>query len=466
MALEKIREIAGPGGVIEGADRERYLNDQRGLYQGASALVVRPASVEAVAEIVAVCNENRIGVVPQGGHTGYCGGAVPFSAENEVVISLERLNAIRSVDRLGYTMTVEAGVVLANAQAAAAEQGRLLPLSMGSEGSCQIGGNLSTNAGGLAVVRYGTARELVLGLEVVLPNGEVLSDLKELRKDSTGFPLRQLFLGAEGTLGIITAAVVKLFPEPEQTETAWFAAADVESVVELFALARDKSADQLVSYEYVSRRSLQLVLDHVEDTRDPLDDVYDHYVLLEFAGPAKEGALRAALETVFELGAERGWLLDGVIAESGPQADGLWRLRESIPEAEKHAGGGYKHDISLPISEIPRFVARVSPALNEIGSHRLSVFGHIGDGNLHYNVIVPEAADSAAFDDQAGNGFTRSIYEEVRRLGGSFSAEHGVGLFKKEELAAFKSPAMLRLMRDIKSAIDPNGIMNPGKLID
>lgn len=465
MALESIREIAGPGGVIEGADRERYLNDQRGLYRGASALVVRPASVAALAQIVTICNESKLGIVPQGGHTGYCGGAVPFGAESEIVVSLERLNAIRSVDRLGYTMTVEAGVVLANAQAAAAEHGRLLPLSMGSEGSCQIGGNLSTNAGGLAVVRYGTARELVLGLEVVLPNGEVLNDLKQLRKDSTGVALRQLFLGAEGTLGIITAAVMKLFPEPGETVTAWFAAADVESVVQLFALARDLSADQLVSYEYVSRRSLQLVLDHVEGVRDPLDDTYDHYVLLEFAGPAEGEALRGALESVFELGAERDWLLDGVIAESGPQTDGLWRLRESIPEAEKLAGGGYKHDISLPISAIPEFVNKVSPTLDEIGSHRLSVFGHIGDGNLHYNVIVPAGADSAVFDDQAGNGFTRAIYEQVRKLGGSFSAEHGVGLLKKQELAAFKPPAMMKLMRDLKAAIDPNGIMNPGKLI-
>lgn len=465
MGLDRIRELVGPGGVIEGADRQRYLNDQRGLYQGASALVVRPATVEAVAQVVAVCNEVGLGVVPQGGHTGYCGGAVPFGAETEVVISLERLNAVRSVDPIGYTMTLEAGVVLANAQAAAAEHGRLLPLSMGSEGSCQIGGNLSTNAGGLAVVRYGTARELVLGLEVVLPNGEILSDLKQLRKDSTGYPLRQLFLGAEGTLGIITAAVMKLFPQPGATETAWFAAADVQSVVELFALARDFSADQLVSYEYVSGQSLQLVLEHVEGVRDPLDEAYEHYVLLEFAGPAQPGVLREALESVFEKGAERGWLVDGVIAESGPQADGLWRLRESIPEAEKLAGGGYKHDISLPISAIPEFVSRARPAMDAIGSHRLSVFGHIGDGNLHYNIITAGGANPDKLDDPAGNDFTRAIYDHVLQLGGSFSAEHGVGLFKKEELTAFKSPAALELMRGIKSAIDPRGIMNRGKLV-
>jgi len=464
-ALAQIREIVGPGGLVEGSDASALLVDERCLYQGQAALVVRPASTEECAQIMRVCNEASLGVVPQGGNTGYCGGATPFDAANQILVNLSRMNRVREIDSVGFTMTVEAGLVLARAQAAAEEHQLLFPLSMGSEGSCQIGGNLATNAGGIAVLHYGTARDLVLGLEVVLPSGEIISDLKGLRKNNTGYDLNGLFLGAEGTLGIITAAVLKLYPLPCNRELAWVATADVDGACKLLARARRQSCDQVISAEYVSRASLELVLEQVGDARDPLDTPYAHYVLLEFASAQAGTGLRAELERVLETALESGEIQDGVIAESGRHRDSLWVLRESIPEAEKRAGGSVKHDISVRISQIPAFISEAEATLNAIAPHRLSLFGHIGDGNLHYNLLPPTGISVQVFKNDAAKKLSTAVYDLVSRCGGSFSAEHGVGILKRDELVEFTAPAALDLMRALKNTLDPKGIMNPGKVV-
>ncbi len=465
-ALERIAAIVGPSGIVAPDDAAPLLRDERGVYRGAAALVVRPASTEECAAVVRVCHGARIGVVPQGGNTGYCGGATPFDGERrQVLLSLARLNRVREIDSVGFTMTAEAGVVLSRAKEAAREQGLLFPLSMGSEGSAQIGGALSTNAGGVAVLRYGTMRELVLGIEAVLPNGDVLSELKALRKDNTGYDLKALFLGAEGTLGVITAAVLKLFPEPRARATAWVAVASVEAACGLLGRARRESGDEVVSAEYVSRRSLELVLRHVEGARDPLGSPAEHYVLLELASADADDALRAKLVRVLETGVADGAILGGAIAESEAQRRSLWHLRERVPEAERSDGGSVKHDVSVRISCIPEFVERAERELARLAPHRLSIYGHIGDGNLHFNVLPPAGQSIGAFRAAAGEAVSACVHDVAASLGGSFSAEHGVGILKKPELARYESPAALALMRALKAALDPHGIMNPGKLL-
>lgn len=463
-ALQAIAEVVGPSGLVSDGEAERYLVDERRLYRGAAALIVQPASVEECSRILAICHQAGLSVVPQGGNTGYCGGATPFDAERHVLLSMSRLNRIREVDPIGFTLTAEAGVVLANAQAAAAEHGLLYPLSMGSEGSCQIGGNVSTNAGGLAVLRYGTTRDLVLGLEVVLPDGKVLSELKGLRKDNTGYDLRSLFVGAEGTLGLVTAAVLKLFPMPRARETAWLAVASPAAACALLGRARRESGDRVVSAEYVSRASLELVLSHVEGTRDPLDAAYPHYLLLELASSDGEGTLRETLERILTGGMESGEVVDGAIAESGPQRDELWRLRERVPEAER-VDGSVKHDVSVRISDVPKFLDLAATELARIAPHRVSVYGHIGDGNLHYNLLPPPGMAIDRFREEAAEALSRAVHDVAAGLGGSFSAEHGVGVLKTGELERYRSPEALVLMRAMKRAFDPRGIMNPGKVL-
>jgi FAD/FMN-containing dehydrogenase len=427
---------------------------------------VRPASTEECAAVVRACREARIGVVPQGGNTGYCGGATPFDGKRrEILLSLSRLNRVREVDAIGFTMTAEAGVVLSRAQDAAREQGLLFPLSMGSEGSAQIGGALSTNAGGLAVLRYGTMRDLVLGLEVVLPSGEVLAELKGLRKDNTGYDLKSLFLGAEGTLGIITAAVLKLSPQPRARATAWLAVASADAACLLLGRARRESGDQVVSAEYVSRRSLELVLRHIEGARDPLGLPAEHCVLLELASADADEVLQEKLTRVLEAGLAAGEILDGTLAESEAQRRALWLLRERIPEAERRDGGSVKHDVSVRIARIPEFIARAEPALTRIAAHRLSIYGHIGDGNLHFNVLPPPGQSIEAFRAEHAAAFSSCVHDLAAALGGSFSAEHGVGILKTGELARYESAVALSLMRALKRTLDPHGIMNPGKLL-
>ena len=464
--LERIRDVVGPGGVVDDeATRQGYLVDERRLYQGQAALIVRPATTEEVSQVMAVSYEAGLGVVPQGGNTGYCGGATPDDAEGQVLVSLSRMNAVRGIDPVGFTMTVEGGVVLADAQQTAEDEGLLFPLSMGSEGSAEIGGALSTNAGGLAVLRYGTARELCLGLEVVLPDGRVLQGLSGLRKDNTGFDLRSLFCGAEGTLGIITAATLKLFPRPTSLQTAWLAVPDAAAACRLLSRARRESGDQVTSFEFVTRPSLELVLGSVDGAVDPLEEAYEHYVLLELSSGQSEERLREVTEAILVAGMEEGEILDGVIAESSRQRRGLWSLRESIPEAEKHEGGSVKHDVSVTIDRIPEFLEVAPRRLAEIARCRYSVYGHIGDGNLHFNLLAPEGEDPAAFKDEQGPALSECVHDLAAELGGSFSAEHGVGKLKKGELARYKDPASLGAMRAIKAAFDPKGLMNPGKVL-
>ncbi|HEX7082076.1 MAG TPA: FAD-binding oxidoreductase [Gammaproteobacteria bacterium] len=466
IALERIARIAGPAGVVGAAEADAFLRDERGLYRGAAALIVRPRTVDECASILRVCHEAGLGVVPQGGNTGYCGGATPFDAERQILLSTSRLDRIREIDPVGFTITVEAGVVLANARAAAAEHGLLFPLSMGSEGSCRIGGNLSTNAGGLAVLRYGTMRDLVLGLEVVLPDGTVLSELKGLRKDNTGYDLKSLFVGAEGTLGLITAAVLKLFPAPRTRQTAWLAVPSLAAACALLGRARRASGDQVVSAEYVSRRSLDLVLHHVDGARDPLDAPHEHYLLLELASGDDESVLREKLERILAGGLAAFEVEDGVLAESGAQRNALWMLRERVPEAERREGGSVKHDVSVRITDVPKFLELAGRELGAIAPHRPSVYGHLGDGNVHYNLLPPEGTSLDAFRaGGAADRLSRRVHDLAARLGGSFSAEHGVGVLKADELERYASPQALAMMRAVKAAIDPKGIMNPGKVL-
>jgi FAD/FMN-containing dehydrogenase len=451
MSLQKrLADIVGAAHVLTAPeDTKAYLTDWRKQYSAPAECVVRPASTSEVARIVALCAQEAVAVVPQGGNTGLCGGSVPTGARRELVLSLSRMNRIRSLDALNDTMTVEAGCVLAAVQSAAAEAGRLFPLSLAAEGSCQIGGNLSTNAGGVNVLRYGTAREQVLGLEVVLPDGAVWDGLRGLRKDNTGYDLKQLFLGAEGTLGVITAAVLRLYPRPSAAATAWIALASPRAAVELLAELRQHLGDRISAFELVSRACLGAVLGHLPDARDPLPAAHAWYALCELGDSGAQADLEAR---VAEALAGR----EAVLAQSGEQARALWRLRESIPEAQF---SNVKHDISVPVSRIPEFIEQVERALRAaFGEVAVYCFGHVGDGNLHYNVgpqrlLVQRDAVSAV------------VYEVVDRLGGSISAEHGLGQLKREAIRGHKDALELDLMRALKRTLDPNGVMNPGKVL-
>jgi FAD/FMN-containing dehydrogenase len=465
--ITRIGEVVGPQGLItDPAEMEPYTMDWRRIYQGATAAVVRPANTEQVAAVVRLCAESGTPIVPQGGNTGMCMASVPRAGSDDIVLALTRMNRIRDVDPLNNTLTAEAGVVLANIQAAAAEVDRLFPLSLGAEGSCVIGGNLSTNAGGVNVLRYGNTRDLVLGLEVVLPDGRVWNGLRSLRKDNTGYDLKHLFVGAEGTLGVITAAVLKLFPKPSASATAWAAVKNPEAALELLALLRRHCGDRVNAFELISRNCVDLVLRHIPGARDPLAEQHGWYVLTELGDSRAHDELRSELERALESALERGLVIDVTLAESGAQAEALWRIRESIPEAARsEAGMLYRHDISVAVSAIPAFIAEARIALEQRfpGSHVLC-FGHLGDGNLHYNAFVPGRSRSDAAARQA-HDVTDLVYDIVERYGGSFSAEHGVGLAKVAELRRYKSDVELDLMRAIKHALDPGGLMNPGKVL-
>lgn len=464
-ALQAIREVVGERGALAAADAGHMLRDERDLFRGEAALVVRPASTLECARVVEICCASGIGVVPQGGNTGYCGGATPFDGDRQILLSLSRMNRIREVDPVNQTMTVEAGLVLSRVHAEAQEHGLMFPLSMGSEGSCQIGGVLSTNAGGVAVLRFGNARDLVLGIEAVLPSGELLSELKGLRKDNAGYDLKSLFLGSEGTLGIITAAVLKLVPLPTSRTTVWLGVPTPEAASSVLRQMQRYSGERVASAEYISRASLELVLEFVTGTRDPLDRPFPHYLLIEVAGGESGQRLRRTVEATFEAGVEQGHIADGVLADSGRQRDDLWRLRESIPEAERHSGGSVKHDVSVRVSAVPRFIDEAQRCLAAVGPCRLSVFGHLGDGNLHYNLRPPPGATLADFAAGPAGEMTAAVHDLAVRLGGSFSAEHGIGVLKRGELERYASPVALSTMRALKTALDPKGIMNPGKVL-
>ena len=464
--LDQLRTIVGSHGYLDQPfDVEPFVVDHRQLYRGKTPLVVRPESTQQVAAILRLCNEARVGVVPVGGNTGYCGGAVPSEDGSQIVLSMARMKRVRCVDPSNYTMIAEAGCVLADVQSAATAADRLFPLSLGSEGSCQLGGNLSTNAGGTAVLRYGMMRDLVLGLEVVLPDGRVLDGLKSLRKDNTGYDLRDLFIGAEGTLGIITAAAIKLFSRPVSQVTAFVAVPDPQAAVALLSRLRAASGDAVSTFELVPRIGIDLVVQHIRNTTDPFEQRFEWYVLVEVSGGRHDTKLRSAMETELGNAMDSAEVLNAVFAENTSQRDALWRLRETIPEAQRLDGASIKHDISVTTTELPRFIVECSQVILAIAPRgRIVSYGHLGDGNLHFNVNQAQG-DSAADFLALAPRINRAVHDLIARYGGSFSAEHGIGQLKREELHRYKNPVALEVMRTIKNALDPHGIMNPGKVI-
>jgi FAD/FMN-containing dehydrogenase len=464
--LGKLRELLDDAAVITDAERiAPMLRDHRALYRGHALAVVAPADTAAVARVLAFCNEHRIGVVPQGGNTSYCGGATPDASSSQVLMSLARLNHVRAIDTANYTMTAEAGCVLAHLQTAAAEADRYLPLSLGSEGSCMLGGNLSTNAGGLNVIHYGMARELVLGLEVVLPDGRVMDTLTGLRKDNTGYDIKSLFLGAEGTLGVITAACIKVYPAVKSRATAFVAVRDPDAAVSLLGALRSASGDCVTSFELIPRIGVELTGRHIPGVVDPLSAPSPWYVLCELSSARADSPLDAALQGTLEQALKDGWITDAAVAQNERERDAFWRLRESIPEAQRKDGASLKHDISVPVSQVPRFIEVASAwVVQHIPQGVLVSYGHLGDGNLHFN--INQRAGTQAFQLQAVDAkVRRAIHDFVRDFGGSFSAEHGIGQLKVFELERYADPVELELMRRVKHAFDPNGIMNPGKVL-
>jgi len=453
-------------GVLASEDAAPHLAEWRGWWKARNAVVVRPASTGEVAAVVRLCAEARVPVVPQGGNTGMTGGSIPYEEQAAVVLSLGRMNRIRSIDPLNYAMTVEAGCVLQTLQKAAEDADRLFPLSLGAEGSCQIGGNLSTNAGGVAVLKYGNARDLVLGLEVVLPDGTIWDGLRALRKDNTGYDLKQLFLGAEGTLGIITAAVLKLFPKPRDRRTSYVALRDIAAAIELLVRMRAATGDQVSSFEYLPRNCMEMALDHIPGTSDPMSRAYDHYALIEVSRTADEDAGFAEnVDAALAKAIEDGLVLDAAVAQSQAQAAMFWKIRDSMAEAQKGDGPAIRHDISVPVSRIPEFYRDAAGrVLARMPDARIHGFGHVGDGNLHFNIAAPRGADAKAFMARTAeiNGI---VHDAVAEYAGSISAEHGIGRLRREELPRYKSAVELALMRKVKAALDPIGIMNPGKVI-
>jgi FAD/FMN-containing dehydrogenase len=463
--LERLRDIVGVDHVLTSdADVAPYVVDWRGRYHGVARAVVRPADTAEVAAVVRTCAEAETPIVPQGGNTGMCGAATPDRDGEEIVLSLARMRAIRDIDRANATITVEAGVTLADVQQAASDAGMLFPLSLASEGSCTIGGNLSTNAGGTAVLRYGNARDLALGVEVVLADGRIWNGLRGLRKDNTGYDLKQLFIGSEGTLGILTAAVLKLFPAPNERVTALVAVADVMHAVDLLRAMKDALGDRLTGFELISSFALHLSRKHHPGSPDPLPG-HPWYVLLQADDTAAGVPLGDAVETALAQAAENALIADATIAQSQEQADRLWSLRENISEAQRREGQNIKHDISLPISAIPRFTREAEAAIvAAFPGARVVAFGHLGDGNLHYNIAAPEGVDAQQFLANTP-AINRIVHDRVVAAGGSISAEHGIGVLKRDELAHYKSPVELELMRRIKSALDPQSLLNPGKVL-
>jgi FAD/FMN-containing dehydrogenase len=465
--LDRIRSAVGDAGVItDENDKAPFLRDERGYYTGTTPMIVRPATTEEVASVVSICNETRTPIVPQGGNTGLCGGATPYEHGGEVLMSLTRMNKVRDIDVLNYAITVEAGVILADVQKAADDVDRYFPLSLGGEGTALIGGNLSTNAGGTGVLRYGPARDLCLGLEAVLPDGRIWSGLTGLRKDNTGYDLKHLFIGAEGTLGIITAACLKLFPKPADIRTAFVAVRDQHAAVELLARARRITDDRVVTFEYMQRESIEFALAHIADTRDPMPTEYRHYVMMELAaGEAAAAGLRDMMETVLGDSMEDGIVLDAVLAESGQQAADFWRIRETIPEAQKFEGASSKHDISVPVSGVADFLIEATADIRRlIPGVRPCAFGHVGDGNIHFNFSRPLDMTDDDFKAMEPE-IHKTVYDRTVAMGGSISAEHGIGRLRRGELETYKSPVALDVMRAIKATLDPNGIMNPGKVL-
>ncbi|KRC73287.1 hydroxyacid dehydrogenase [Achromobacter sp. Root83] len=463
---QRLVQALGPDTVFTAqADIAPWLSDWRGLYNGQAQAVVRPRTTAEVATCLALCQAAGVPVVPRGGNTGLCGGATPDGGAGNVVLSLDRMNAVRSIDTVANTMVAEAGAILGNLRRAAQDAGRLLPLSLAAEDSSQIGGNVATNAGGVNVVRYGMARELVLGLEAVLPTGEIFHGLRTLRKDNTGYDLKQLLIGSEGTLGVITAVALRLFPRTDVRSVVLAAVESPAQALQLFEILFEQCGARLQAFEYFSGDCLELVLTHAEGVQEPFDQRYPAYVLVELADTADEAGLNTLLENVIGTALERGLCLDAAVSASLAQLQTLWKLREEISEAQRADGPHLKHDVSLPIERIPDFMvsaeARVRALYPDV---RPFIFGHFGDGNLHYNLSRPAGAERTWVSEH-GAAITDAVLDEVNRYGGSISAEHGIGQLKREHFLHSKDAVELRLMREIKKVMDPAGIMNPGKLL-
>ena len=463
--LDRFAAIVGAKHVLTDSDATfPFLNEQRDLYHGRALCVLRPGSVAEVSALLALCNETGTPLVPQGGNTGLVGGGIPDTSGREVLITLKRLDRIREVDVLSNTMIAEAGVTLANAQAAAEAQGRLFPLSLPSEGTCTIGGNLSTNAGGTAALSYGTARDLVTGIEVVLADGRVLSVLSKLKKDNTGYDLKHLFMGAEGTLGIITAAVLKLFPRPRAVETALIGLADPRQALALLDIAQGLAGADVKSFELMARSGIDFVLKHAAGVREPLAERHAWYVLLEIASLTGEGLDQTMLQ-VLERAMEEGFVEDAAVAASLDQRAIFWRLREMLAESPKFEGGSIKHDISVPVARVPDFLDEAWAAVvARIPGARPTPFGHMGDGNIHFNISQPEGADKEAFLARWVE-VNEIVHAITAKYQGSISAEHGIGVLKRDLLPGVKDPVAMEVMRLLKNTLDPNGILNPGKVL-
>ncbi|KRR21417.1 FAD-linked oxidase [Bradyrhizobium lablabi] len=464
--VRAFRNLLGDGGVVDDPERiATYTTDQRQLFTGSTFAVLKPATTEQVADMLRLAAHHRIGIVPQGGNTSYCGGATPDDSGRQIIVSLERMDKIRELDPIAMSISVDAGAILKNVQEAAAAVGLLFPLSLGAEGSCRIGGNIGTNAGGLSVVRYGMTRDLLLGIEAVLSDGTVVSDMRKLRKNNTGYDIKQCFVGSEGTLGIVTGAVLRLVPLPTRRATAWLKLASGAPLAELLSLVRRESADLLTTFEFMTARSIALATEAM--TGPPsVRAGSGGAVLVEFASSSRHLDLEDLMEAVLAEAIETGWIEDAFLAQSGSQRTAMWRLREAIPEGEKRRNGSVKHDISVPISCIQRFLDLADTQVRSYDTDlELSVYGHVGDGNLHYNVLVPPAVDRMEFTKRIESSLSLKLYDTAAALGGTFSAEHGVGRFKKHLLERYGDVGRIAAMRRIKTAFDPADIMNADAIV-
>jgi FAD/FMN-containing dehydrogenase len=464
--LADLKAAVGAGGWLDApADMEPYLSDWRRLFRGATPLVLLPRSVDEVARILAICNRDETAVVPHGGNTSYCGAATPDASGTQVVIAMRRMQRVRHIDAANYSMVIEAGATLAAAQAAARDVDRLFPLSLGSEGSAQIGGNLGTNAGGTAVLRYGMMRDLVLGLEVVLADGRVLAGLSSLRKDNTGYDVKSLFVGAEGTLGVITAAALKLFPAPADVATALVGTDSPRHALDLLVRLRRAAGDQLTSFEMMPARAVELTVRHIDGVANPLEDGTPWYLLIELSSPGPDDVLSALLAAALEEALTADVVRGATLATSLAQAQAMWRLRESVPAAQTRHGASLKHDVSVPLSALPALIERGEGIVARLAPEgELIAYGHVGDGNLHFNVSQRPGTEADAFLARQ-TPLQDAIFDLVGELGGSFSAEHGIGRLKSAELARRADPVEYSVMQALKRALDPKGILNPGKVL-
>lgn len=464
--LDRFAAITGEAHALRRLeDIAPFVTERRGLYPGRASLVLRPGSVEEISRIMALATETGTPIVPQGGNTGLVGGQMPDASGRAIVLLLSRLNRIRELDPVSNTVTAEAGVILQTLRDAADAADRLFPLSLGAQGSCQIGGNLSSNAGGTGVLAYGNARDLCLGLEVMMPNGDVFDDLRKLKKDNTGYDLKNLFIGAEGTLGVITAAVLKLFPKPRGREVAWVGLSSPRAALDLFGLAQERAGNGLTGFELMANIALDFTLRHIPGSLAPLAQDHPWHVLMEISSGRSAEDARALAEDILAAGLDDGCVSDAALAASLAQVDAFWRLRESMSDAQRPEGASIKHDISVPVAAIPEFIARAGAAAASVApGGRMVCFGHMGDGNLHYNISQPQGADAAAFLARYRD-MNRAVHNVVLSLDGSISAEHGIGQLKRDEFLSTAPPVAIDLMRRVKHAFDPARIMNPGKVI-